>query len=275
MRADFPSVLRETYMNSAAMHPVGTFAADADPAKRSYVPDSLTGSVIIEDNVIDVATPNPLSTLGQGIWGVWTTGIEARIARNRVSNASRNGIEMIDNYRAMDGKGHVRIEANIITTPTTGVPVPTPRTPNGIVLGFFLDPAAGADPTRNSKYVAEKNIIELRGGTSLGIAVFSDGAEVRNNEISATGADSQPIFLASSNGHITSNIFRGAGNYVVNLTPFRAMTASRNRITGNDLRHFKAVGAQILFSKGAADNSCAQNDGLEKVADQGSGNRCP
>ena len=29
VRADFPSVLRETYMNSAAMHPVGTFAADA------------------------------------------------------------------------------------------------------------------------------------------------------------------------------------------------------------------------------------------------------
>jgi len=29
VRADFPSVLRETYMNSASMHPLGTFAADA------------------------------------------------------------------------------------------------------------------------------------------------------------------------------------------------------------------------------------------------------
>ncbi|MDO8679334.1 MAG: aminotransferase class V-fold PLP-dependent enzyme [Acidobacteriota bacterium] len=29
MRADFPSVLRETYMNSGALHPIGTFAADA------------------------------------------------------------------------------------------------------------------------------------------------------------------------------------------------------------------------------------------------------
>jgi selenocysteine lyase/cysteine desulfurase len=29
VRADFPSVLRETYMNSAAMHPIGSFAADA------------------------------------------------------------------------------------------------------------------------------------------------------------------------------------------------------------------------------------------------------
>ena len=29
VRADFPSVLRETYLNSAALHPVGRFAADA------------------------------------------------------------------------------------------------------------------------------------------------------------------------------------------------------------------------------------------------------
>jgi selenocysteine lyase/cysteine desulfurase len=29
VRADFPSVARETYLNSAAIHPVGTFAADA------------------------------------------------------------------------------------------------------------------------------------------------------------------------------------------------------------------------------------------------------
>ena len=29
IRADFPSVARETYLNSAAIHPVGTFAADA------------------------------------------------------------------------------------------------------------------------------------------------------------------------------------------------------------------------------------------------------
>ncbi|HTH23742.1 MAG TPA: aminotransferase class V-fold PLP-dependent enzyme, partial [Vicinamibacterales bacterium] len=29
VRADFPSVLKETYLNSASMHPVGTFAAEA------------------------------------------------------------------------------------------------------------------------------------------------------------------------------------------------------------------------------------------------------
>ena len=33
VRADFPSVLRETYLNSAAMHPVGTFAAATRPVR--------------------------------------------------------------------------------------------------------------------------------------------------------------------------------------------------------------------------------------------------
>jgi selenocysteine lyase/cysteine desulfurase len=41
VRADFPSVARETYLNSAAIHPVGTFAADAMKALidlRTYGP---------------------------------------------------------------------------------------------------------------------------------------------------------------------------------------------------------------------------------------------
>ena len=29
VRADFPSVLKETFLNSGSMHPVGTFAAEA------------------------------------------------------------------------------------------------------------------------------------------------------------------------------------------------------------------------------------------------------
>jgi len=36
VRADFPSVLRETYMNSASMHPVGTFVADAVKQLMDY-----------------------------------------------------------------------------------------------------------------------------------------------------------------------------------------------------------------------------------------------
>jgi hypothetical protein len=142
------------------------------------------------------------------------------------------------------------------------------------VIGFFLEPAAGADPARNSKYIAERNAIELRGASSIGIAVFSDGAEIRGNQVSTTGRDSEAIFLSSSSGDIAGNVIRGTGNSAMNLRPFREMTASRNKLTGNDLRQFKAATAHILFGKGAADNSCAQNEGLEKVADQDSANRC-
>src|SRR5687767_1034693 len=41
VRGDFPSVARETYLNSAAIHPVGVFAADAMKALidlRTYGP---------------------------------------------------------------------------------------------------------------------------------------------------------------------------------------------------------------------------------------------
>jgi len=253
----------------------GTFAAHTDSMKRAYVPDAVTGMVIVEDNTIDMRVAEPLKTLGQGIWGVWTTGIDARIARNRVTNASRNGIEMIDNYRGRDGKGVVRIEANTVTTPRAGVPAPTPRTPNGIVMGFFLESVAGADPARNSSYVAEGNVIELQGSTSIGIAAFSDGAEVRKNRISADGRDAQPIIFTASRGSIAGNVLRGTGGSAMSLTPFREMTASGNTLVGNDLRDFKAAQAQVLFGKGSGNNSCADNAGLEKVADQGNGNRCP
>ena len=36
VRADFPSVARETYLNSGAMHPVGTFTADAMKSLIDY-----------------------------------------------------------------------------------------------------------------------------------------------------------------------------------------------------------------------------------------------
>ena len=36
MRADFPSVALETYMNAAAIHPLGTFAARAIEQTMAY-----------------------------------------------------------------------------------------------------------------------------------------------------------------------------------------------------------------------------------------------
>lgn len=115
-------------------------------------------------------------TVAQGILVGWTTGVDVHIARNRVSNASPNSIEAIQNYQGFAGSGRVRVEGNTITTPSIGLPWPGPATPNGIVAGFPFDPAAAVDLRRNIRYELEKNAIEARGRTSIGVVVSSDGA---------------------------------------------------------------------------------------------------
>src|SRR5688500_11531142 len=120
----------------------GTAWAQPDPKARKYLPGVFGGIVVIEGNVIDLAAPEPHRTLGHGIFGGWTTGVDALVAGNKISNASRNAIEAIDHHRGSDGTGRLRIERNIVVTPTAGIPWPTPRGPNGIVLGAFAGSSA-------------------------------------------------------------------------------------------------------------------------------------
>jgi hypothetical protein len=206
---------------------------------------------------------------------MWTTGIDAYVARNRISGVSRNSIEAIDNYQGAGGKGRVRVDGNTITTPRSGIPLPTPATPNGVVVGFFVDPDAAVDPSRNIRYEVQRNVIEVRGNTSLGIAVFSDGAVVMDNTVSASGTDAQAIYVASSNGEVVKNTLRGTGKAGIAIAPFRAMTARANRLVGNDMRQFEASEGHARFTQGSGNNICTGNQGLVKVADLGSGNRCP
>lgn len=253
----------------------GTRWAQEDQTKRKYLPNVVTGPVMIAENEIDLTAPEPSKTLAQGIWVMWTTGIDAYVGRNRISGASRNSIETIDNYQGAGGKGRVRIEGNTITTPHSGIPLPTPATPNGIVLGFFVDPDAAVDPNRNIRYEVQRNVIEVRGKTSLGIAVFTDGAAVMDNTVSASGTDAQAIYVASSNGEVVSNTLRGTGKAAIAVVPFRAMTARANRLADNDMRQFEASEAHARFAQGSGNNVCTGNHGLLKVADLGSSNRCP
>jgi membrane-bound inhibitor of C-type lysozyme len=253
----------------------GTRWAQEDQTKRKYLPDIVTGSVMITENEIDLTAPEPLKTLAQGSWVMWTTGIDAYVARNRISGVSRNSIEAIDNYQGAGGKGRVRVDGNTITTPRSGIPLPTPATPNGVVVGFFVDPDAAVDPSRNIRYEVQRNVIEVRGNTSLGIAVFSDGAVVMDNTVSASGTDAQAIYVASSNGEVVKNTLRGTGKAGIAIAPFRAMTARANRLAGNDMRQFEASEGHARFTQGSGNNVCTGNQGLVKVADLGSGNRCP
>jgi hypothetical protein len=59
------------------------------------------------------------------------------------------------------------------------------------------------------------------------------------------------------------------------VAPFRAMAASANRLSGNDVREFNVSAAHAQFDHGSANNICSGNHGLIKVFDFGTGNRCP
>jgi hypothetical protein len=253
----------------------GTTWAQPDPKARKYLPGVFGGVVAIEDNVIDLTAPEPKRTLGHGIFGGWTTGIDAIVAGNRISNASRNGIEAIDNHRGAEGTGRIRVERNIVAAPAAGISWPTPRGPNGIVLGSFADPAVGTDPARNVTHEVADNDIELSGAASMGIGVLADSAIIRGNRLSASGSESQLVQLAGSYGQITGNVMRGVGRQAIGIVPFRALKAQGNRLDGNDVGGFRASAAQVVFAKGSAGNVCGRQPGLVKVADEGSGNHCP
>jgi hypothetical protein len=53
---------------------------------------------------------------------------------NTIVNCSRNSIEMLDNYLGQDGSGMIIVKDNKIVTATEGITIPSPVTPNGIVV---------------------------------------------------------------------------------------------------------------------------------------------
>jgi hypothetical protein len=251
--------------------------AQADVKTRRYVPGVFTGKVAIEQNVIDAQSPAPTRTLGYGVFGQWTTGIEATIARNTVTGASRTSIETIDNYRGSDGQGRIRIAKNLLTTADQGIPFPGAQTPNAILVGYFSDRSAALDPARSVDTEVEGNLIETRGPASRGVIVVGNGARVKGNTISGNGSTSVGVSVSGSEVEVSGNVLRGSGLTAVGVWPFDVLTGSHNRVAGNDLRDFKATatGSHVVFGKGSADNVCSGEQFIAKVVDEGLRNRCP
>jgi hypothetical protein len=71
--------------------------------RGQYQPGAVMGTMTIADNDIDLSTEAPTKTMAQGIFVFGTTGINARIARNTITNCARNSIEILDNYLSNDG----------------------------------------------------------------------------------------------------------------------------------------------------------------------------
>ena len=225
------------------------------PKDPKYLPGAFTGQLIITDNEMDMYNENPVNTMAQGVFIVWTTGINAQIQRNTIVNCSRNSIEMLDNYLGQDGSGMIIIKDNKIVTATEGAPVPTPNTPNGIIVGWFMDMPSGLNPQRNIKHVVVNNAIRTRGKTSTGISASTDGVVVVNNAIVSEGEDSNPLSILSSDGYLAYNKIEGVSSKPgVLVLPFKPFKGSKNFIIDNDFKQFKTSAAEVVFMKDSCNN---------------------
>ena len=238
----------------------------------AYQPDAVTGMLTITDNEIDLANDAPTTTLGMAIWLAHTTGVNANIARNTVRNASRNGIEELDNFRGSDGKGQIAIQDNNVETPAEGVPIPSPNAPNGILIGYFRDKTAALDAKRAIPHVVIHNTVRARGQTSgsFGIAVLMDGALVRDNHVTIEGQGARAISVGGSHNYIGQNLIDGAGVAGVVLAPYPPMAASDNELVRNEVGQLKSTRADVVLMNGANNNIITGSNGT--VSDLGSGN---
>jgi hypothetical protein len=167
--------------------------------------------------------------------------------------------------------GVFRCDLNKLVPATEGLPVPSPNTPNGIVVRWFLDISGGLDPQRNIKYVVVNNAIRTRGKTSFGIVTFTDGVVVVNNAILSEGTETFALGVRSSNGYIAFNKIEGSSSRPgIVIGPWKPLKASNNVLMENDLNKFNGLTADVFFDKDACNNlfigpKC-------KVSDLGSNN---
>jgi hypothetical protein len=237
--------------------------------KEKILPGAVTGNLIVNDNNIDLRCKNPKMTMGQGVFFLWTWGATIEIKGNRIRNVSRNSVESLDNYLDEEGRGSVLVAENNIVTPAVGVPFPSPVTPNGIVVGWFLDMTGGSDPSRNSKITVIRNFVQTNGETSGGIISLGDGTAILGNRVEVKGGSkSSGITQIGSNGFIARNKIDGSGAFALRAVPWKDMKTNGNTFAWNDVSEFKASAADFLCvgnKNTLVGTSC-------KVDDKGKGN---
>lgn len=208
--------------------------------KEKILPGAVTGDLIFNNNKVDLKCQNPEITMGQGVFAIWTWGAVIEIKGNTFRNVARNSIETLDNYLGVEGRGNILIADNNIVTPAVGIPFPSPRTPNGIMVGWFLNRDGSSDPSLLSKITVIRNYVQANGETSLGIASLVDGVAVLGNHVELKGgAKSIGIAHFCSNGFIARNKIDGSGAWALNVAPYKTYKGSGNTVAWNDVREFK------------------------------------
>jgi hypothetical protein len=214
---------------------------------KKILPGAVTGNLIFENNKVDLKCKKPKLTMGQGAFFIWTWGATIEIKGNTIRNVSRNSIESLDNYLDEEGRGSVVVAENNIVTPAVGIPFPSPRTPNGIIVGWFLDMSGGSDPSRNSKITVIRNYVQTNGETSIGIASLGDGIAILGNRIEVRGGSkSTGISQLGSNGFIARNKIDGSGEWALKALQWKDLKGSGNTFAWNDVREFKASAGDFL-----------------------------
>ena len=222
--------------------------------KEKILPGAVTGNLIFNNNNVDLKSKNPEISMGQGAFFIWTWGAIIEIKGNKIRNVSRNSIESLDNYLDEEGQGSILITENNIVTPSVGIPFPGPSTPNGIVIGWFLDMTGGSDPSRNSKITVVRNFVQTNGDTSAGIISLGDGIAILGNRVEVKGGSkSSGILQIGSNGFIARNKIDGSGAFALGAVPYKDVKTNGNTFAWNDVKD---------FNPSAADFQCIGNKNI-------------
>lgn len=214
--------------------------------REKIIPGAVTGNLVFSNNVVDLYCEKPELTMGQGAFFIWTWGATIEISGNKFRNVSRNAIETLDNYVDEAGQGSVLIAENNVVTPSAGIPFPSPTTPNGIVVGWFLDRSGGSDPSRNSKITVLRNYVQTNGESSVGIVSLADGTSILGNRVEVkSGSQSKGIAQLGCNAFIARNQIDGTGGWALRVLSWKDGQANRNTFAWNDVSGFKATAADI------------------------------
>lgn len=215
---------------------------------KSAIRGAVTGNIVIKNSRFNMLCEKPTMTSGHGIIVDRTWGSTVTIENNKISRASRNGIETLDNYQGDSKRASTFITNNQIVTDDHGIAHPSAFTPNGIVAGWFFATADGSNPEKNTPIFITENRVEIRGESSAGILSFSNDATIAGNNIIAAGGEkSLGIVQTGSRGLILENRISGHAQYAIFNTPFEHFSASANVIGWNNMQDFTGYKNQILL----------------------------
>ena len=206
------------------------------------------GTIRIEDSLFDMAVDNPDETYGLGVMADWTQGADMAIRNNTILDASRSGIEALDNSLNAKGEGKLIIAGNRITTPDGGIAYPNEFSPNGVVVGWWISTPGGVDVTRNVPPTVTGNRIKALGDRSIGILLFANDVVVICNDINlGGGAKARGLVQTGSRGFFANNRVRGNGQYAVYCHPFEALQGSGNTFAWTNVNEFTPTRSQFYL----------------------------